>query len=82
MEWITGAWDWLTLNGESLWGLWASILAVATIIVNWTPTEKDDTLLSTIGGVAQSLKNMLSGRMPNDFIREQDPMAARERKSR
>ena len=81
MDVLTNAWTWMQLNGDSLWGIWTSLVAVAAVIVAWTPTTKDDGFLSTIGSAAQSLRNVMVGRRLED-TRDQDPDAAVVRKAK
>jgi len=48
MEFITSALSWIWANKEGIMAIYGSIVAIATIIVKWTPSEKDDTILAKI----------------------------------
>lgn len=48
MEFITAALSWIWANKEGIMAIYGSIVAIATIIVKWTPSEKDDTILAKI----------------------------------
>ena len=48
METIFAAFNWLWLHKEGIMAIYGSIVAICTIIVKWTPSEKDDTILAKI----------------------------------
>ena len=48
MEFITASLAWLWANKEGIMAIYGSIVAICTIIVKWTPSDKDDTWLAKI----------------------------------
>lgn len=48
MEFIIAGLTWLWANKEGIMAIYGSIVAICTIIVKWTKTEKDDTWLAKI----------------------------------
>ena len=48
MEVIFTALNWLWLHKEGIMAIYGAIVAICTIIVKWTPSEKDDTWLAKI----------------------------------
>lgn len=45
---INLALDWLLVHKGEIWTVWASTVTVASIVIKWTPTVKDDTWLKKI----------------------------------
>ena len=48
METIFAILNWLWLQKESIIAIYGSLVAICTIIVKWTPSEKDDGILAKI----------------------------------
>lgn len=48
MEFIIAGLTWLWANKEGIMAIYGSIVAICTIIVKWTPSEKDDAILAKI----------------------------------
>lgn len=48
MEFITASLVWLWAHKEGIMAIYGSIVAICTIIVKWTPSDKDDTILAKI----------------------------------
>ena len=48
MEFLFTALNWLWLHKEGIMAIYGAIVAICTIIVKWTPSEKDDTWLAKI----------------------------------
>ena len=48
MEIIFNALNWLWLNKEGIMAIYGAIVAICTVIVKWTPSEKDDGILAKI----------------------------------
>ena len=48
MEFIIAGLTWLWTHKEGIMAIYGSIVAICTIIVKWTKTEKDDTWLAKI----------------------------------
>lgn len=45
---MTNVFDWLLKNGESVLAIYGGIVAISTVIVKWTKTDKDDKILNKI----------------------------------
>ena len=48
METIFAILNWLWLQKEGIIAIYGSLVAICTIIVKWTPSEKDDGILAKI----------------------------------
>lgn len=48
MEFLFTALNWLWLHKEGIMAIYGAIVTICTIIVKWTPSEKDDTWLAKI----------------------------------
>lgn len=48
MEFLFTSLNWLWLHKEGIMAIYGAIVAICTIIVKWTPSEKDDTWLAKI----------------------------------
>ena len=47
MDQLNNVISWIATNVKDLWALWASLIAIASLIVKMTPTLKDDNRLKS-----------------------------------
>ena len=40
--------NWLVENWDTIFAIWGMLVALCTMIVKWTPTQKDDTFLAKV----------------------------------
>ena len=48
METIFAILNWIWLHKEGIMAIYGALVAICTIIVKWTPSEKDDGILAKI----------------------------------
>jgi len=68
MEWLESNYGNLT----AIFFAWSGILAVLQVLVRFTPTEKDNSVLATFAAWVQRVRNLLMAQAPNGASRDID----------
>lgn len=58
-------------NITVFFGAWAGLLALAQVIVRFTPTDADDKLLGKVGSFFEKARNVLTVQKPSASTKDQ-----------